>query len=338
MNTLKRRGRQVLFAIGGVATNQSILNRTGPIFYVVALTGIFGWGITTAIPYVYSELDINITRFFQGVGCFLALELMMNWLCILFVDSSFRPPDHLENGPFHTAYYSGANQDTSQKLIEHHHVHNENQSESVTISPKNGLMQKAPLYFRWTFCEPCGIHTPPRAHHCPLCQTCILKRDHHCFVAASCVGFRNLRHFCVFLFYAVLATIFAMIHALPYAYFEVIPYLPSYLDMIYPITLVRGLLGYLSLLHFCLIFLGWMLLIYLCVSIASLIKLYKLVLSGLTKYEYENNIKIVDTKDTTGKLEAVFGKIWWLNFLFPLHRVFEPIDDPLYWQSMEFCG
>ena len=29
-------------------------------------------------------------------------------------------------------------------------------------------------------CQKCGVPKPPRAHHCSMCQTCVLKMDHHC--------------------------------------------------------------------------------------------------------------------------------------------------------------
>ena len=31
-----------------------------------------------------------------------------------------------------------------------------------------------------SFCHACGRNRPARAHHCSVCQKCILKKDHHC--------------------------------------------------------------------------------------------------------------------------------------------------------------
>ncbi|VDO78198.1 unnamed protein product [Schistosoma margrebowiei] len=32
----------------------------------------------------------------------------------------------------------------------------------------------------WTTCNKCGIHRPPRAHHCRICRRCVRRMDHHC--------------------------------------------------------------------------------------------------------------------------------------------------------------
>jgi hypothetical protein len=29
-------------------------------------------------------------------------------------------------------------------------------------------------------CSKCGVMRPPRAHHCKVCQKCVLRYDHHC--------------------------------------------------------------------------------------------------------------------------------------------------------------
>ena len=33
----------------------------------------------------------------------------------------------------------------------------------------------------WKTCITCQMVSPPRAHHCKICDKCVLKRDHHCF-------------------------------------------------------------------------------------------------------------------------------------------------------------
>jgi hypothetical protein len=30
------------------------------------------------------------------------------------------------------------------------------------------------------YCDKCKCVKPDRAHHCGVCQTCVLKMDHHC--------------------------------------------------------------------------------------------------------------------------------------------------------------
>jgi len=325
---MKRGCWNLLSRLADLATSQTVLNCSGPICYFTALFGIFAWGITVAIPFAYADMDPNVTSIVQGIGWFIAIELSVNWFCIYFVDSSCHHYNHKSKyHPKHSPLTSIRTEYTTKAGV----LAGEDQNAAGSQVGNDSTLQ----YYRWTFCDVCGHYSPPRSHHCPLCKTCVLKRDHHCYVAASCVGYRNLRHFCVFLFYAVLATIFAMIHALPYAFMQVIPFVPSYFDLFYPVTIVRTILGYLSFLHCCLILLGWMLLIYLITSIFSLLKLYRLIMTGLTKYETENHMRLVDTRSKKAKLAAVFGDHWWANFLIPLHSVFEPVDDPFNWPSIK---
>ncbi|PAV92072.1 hypothetical protein WR25_17783 isoform C [Diploscapter pachys] len=45
------------------------------------------------------------------------------------------------------------------------------------------------------FCHHCQTNAPPRSHHCPVCNVCILKRDHHNSFGGVCVGHFNHRYF-----------------------------------------------------------------------------------------------------------------------------------------------
>ncbi|KAH7928299.1 zf-DHHC-domain-containing protein, partial [Leucogyrophana mollusca] len=63
-----------------------------------------------------------------------------------------------------------------------------------------------------TKCRKCGVMRPERAHHCRICNRCVLKFDHHCPVRINqCVGLHNERHFMLFMAYLVLATFFLSI-------------------------------------------------------------------------------------------------------------------------------
>ncbi|EFO89702.1 hypothetical protein CRE_07383 [Caenorhabditis remanei] len=48
------------------------------------------------------------------------------------------------------------------------------------------------------FCEKCNYWKSDRAHHCSVCERCVLGMDHHCIWINQCVGSHNHRHFFLF--------------------------------------------------------------------------------------------------------------------------------------------
>ncbi|KAI0320521.1 zf-DHHC-domain-containing protein [Amylostereum chailletii] len=74
-----------------------------------------------------------------------------------------------------------------------------------------------------TRCNKCGQAKPERAHHCRICNRCVLKFDHHCPNSRSsginqCVGINNERHFVLFMVYLVLGTFAFIVTGWPYVF------------------------------------------------------------------------------------------------------------------------
>uniref|UniRef100_A0A2P2K8J5 S-acyltransferase n=2 Tax=Rhizophora mucronata TaxID=61149 RepID=A0A2P2K8J5_RHIMU len=61
------------------------------------------------------------------------------------------------------------------------------------------------------YCQKCSHLKPPRAHHCRICKRCVLRMDHHCIWINNCVGHANYKVFFVFVVYAVIACIYALV-------------------------------------------------------------------------------------------------------------------------------
>ena len=56
----------------------------------------------------------------------------------------------------------------------------------------------------------CQQNTPLRAHHCVICDTCIIRRDHHCYYTGRCIGLTNHKPFVAGLMYGSIGAIYAV--------------------------------------------------------------------------------------------------------------------------------
>jgi len=75
------------------------------------------------------------------------------------------------------------------------------------IERSSGDEEGKPNLRECTKCNPSRLK-PQRAHHCSVCNRCVLKMDHHCPWINNCVGFGNYRHFCLFMLFLTLGCIF----------------------------------------------------------------------------------------------------------------------------------
>ena len=131
-----------------------------------------------------------------------------------------------------------------------------------------------------------------------------------------------------------MGALFAAVHCLPFYYYDILPY-TSYFDLIFPIAITRAVFGYIDLIFACYIVLGWLLLAFLMIANTYLKIVFASIVTGKTSFEMDFDIKIKDVRRKKEKLLSVFGPHWKLNFLFPLHFIYEPVDDTVRWPTIK---
>jgi len=60
-------------------------------------------------------------------------------------------------------------------------------------------------------CNKCKGVKPPRAHHCSVCERCVLKMDHHCPWMNNCIGLNNQKAFVLFNLYTTVCALWAFV-------------------------------------------------------------------------------------------------------------------------------
>jgi palmitoyltransferase len=60
-------------------------------------------------------------------------------------------------------------------------------------------------------CKRCRHFKPIRAHHCSMCNRCVVKMDHHCPWVNNCVGIGNHKLFVVFLFWVNVTCLYSLL-------------------------------------------------------------------------------------------------------------------------------
>jgi len=88
-------------------------------------------------------------------------------------------------------------------------------SDNVALVKSLPVVERKKKDAMYRFCTTCNIYKPDRAHHCRMCDRCVLRMDHHCPWIANCVGFYNYKFFLLFLFYDILSAVYILIAAFP---------------------------------------------------------------------------------------------------------------------------
>lgn len=162
-------------------------------------------------------------------------------------------------------------------------------------------------------CSKCRFPRPERAHHCAVCNQCVMRYDHHCPWINNCVGFGNHKLFLQLSLYTWLLGFLTMI--------SIAPLLPSCLHSMGDSTDPQGLRG-------------WVALSLVLVSVATCMLLtvilhyhVPLAMRNLTSVEdfYDNMPNPFDQGSTMGNLAQIFGEFgpdWFLPI-----RPCKPVSD-----------
>jgi palmitoyltransferase len=157
----------------------------------------------------------------------------------------------------------------------------------------------------------CHHHRPPRCHHCPVCDICILKRNHHCFFTGACIGLGNQKNFILFLLWDILGIIYALYQITPLLSKYYIPLDGSLKSIIGyfmpPFYVFFPVLGYSTWLGTFLMFLEIFLLCGCLIAGSLLINQIKLIVLNMTDYESAHEIKTYSKRGAVFNLRLIFG-------------------------------
>ncbi|XP_060073018.1 palmitoyltransferase ZDHHC6-like [Ylistrum balloti] len=305
----------------------SRMSTLGPWLFLLEMYCLCYIGTSEIIPTLWNRYGSTLVHMNQVFTWFLGVEIFLNWLCVRYVTSSYKSEaaqiQLLKRDDGHTQQYT----DYTVSFVEENSLRHRKPSE------QNQSKSKSKGYFTWSTCKSCKEVRPARCHHCSICKTCILARDHHCFFSGNCVGYKNLRHFFVFLFYSMYATVYAFIHASTYYYQELWP--RTYALEILPfVTFAMNIFGHSDYHTGVLILVWWALGIFFAIGAFQFIDLVLEIPEGVTSYEFSSGIELDDSRSLFEKIRAVFGEYWLLNFLVPVHFIFPPVVDPINWPTI----
>ena len=280
------------------------------------------------VPYMLSDYTPWQQYYMKVLFYFIVVNVITNYLCMSLYDPSY--PKSKDN-PYLTLNETPENvPDTFIARIENSIGNGPPSSNSHYIydmTSKTGLP--------WFYCEKCQMYVPPRTYHCKFCRLCVMKRDHHCYIVGKCVGFKNQRFFIMMTFYAMMVGGLGGYYTLAYVRAFVWPVLYSWTDLIFPVTIIRWIFGYVQGLHCILIIHLYTNLLFLALGLSYFPSQMVLMTDGRTVFEEFKKIPIKINNTFSQNLKSVFGDFWALNFIFPMVLILRQRDDGIHWENVK---
>ena len=176
----------------------------GPVFLLfgMVLVALVAYASLVADPLIPLELSTPRRMAFIVPGLWGLFNIYFNWIMCAKTHPG-KPPlfmsEELETQPLNVGNGSHSNSSSSNNSVVNRRTGGNNQTENARTSARKKI------------CRKCDKFKPPRAHHCSICNTCILAMDHHCPWVNNCVGFYNYRYFYLFLLYLWVSCVYVVI-------------------------------------------------------------------------------------------------------------------------------
>ncbi|KAI8582090.1 hypothetical protein K450DRAFT_269546 [Umbelopsis ramanniana AG] len=245
------------------------INRIGPVFIAIALV------LLAMCVFCYYLVVFPYTHRWSDAGFLgkIYIATMLAWSAYMVYCIFFHYYMAIVTSPGNVLDRPGMDPrlraDESDPAIAESH-----QQEDTETSIREVLLELEEYSVYPKTCKKCHLPKPERAHHCSICNSCVLKFDHHCPWIHNCVGHNNHRYFVLFMTYLVVsATYFALAAWRPFIIAL------DFINTEWPYYYPRPLVAFSYILAICM-----------GVAIAALCAWhYYLLLTGQTTVEFYNN-------------------------------------------------
>ena len=145
-----------------------------------------------------------------------------------------------------------------------------------------------------------------------------------------CVGVHNQRYFLFFLFWCLLVDTHGIVELTGYYNRKILPHSSLY-DLFLPWNMYHVVTGELSVFQLYYISVMWGVILLLPMIIGMFCSTVYLTVRGLTKFEFDHDIKVKDTRSIPARLRAALGRNWGVTLVLPFLNPGPVHEDAVNW-------